>query len=220
MGDFNYDISDDVKGLPLLKFSQDLGLLVCPTEFTHSVFDVMSKVDIVLTKALANVSDWELAPVPLFSGHHPISFSYNFQKSTLPPRFKTTRSFKKCNFNLLNQDLMREISSLDCSESSEPSAITDAFLTSCNTVLNKNAPEFKNMIKKPKTFVLDDHLKHKFKIRDKLYKRYLSTGDDTFLEKFRKMRVELKTEVRNRKDDYIQKYFEKLSRFIHSVANI
>ena len=99
MGDFNYDISDDVKGLPLLEFSQDLGLLVCPTDFTHSVMDGKSKLDIVLTKALANVSDWELAPAPLFAGHHPISFTYNFQKIILPPRFKITRSIKKCNFN-------------------------------------------------------------------------------------------------------------------------
>ena len=102
MGDFNYDISDDVKGLPLLEFSQDLGLLICPTDFTHSSYDGKSKIDIVMTRTLVNVSDWELAPAPLFAGHHPISFSYNFQKQTLPPRFKITCSFKKCNFNLLN----------------------------------------------------------------------------------------------------------------------
>ena len=180
MGDFNYDISDDIKGLPLLEFSQDLGLLICPTDFTRSIFEVKSKLDIVLTRALANVSDWELAPAPLFAGHHPISFSYKYQKSTLPPRFKTTQSFKKCIFTLLNQDLMRNESTIDCSELSEPSAITNGFLTSCNIILNKHVPEFKNVIKKPKTFELVEYLKLQLKIRDKLYKRYLSTGNYTF----------------------------------------
>ena len=208
MGDFNYDISDNVKGLPLLEFSQDLGLLICPTDFTHSAFDGKSKLDIVLTRALANVSDWELAPAPLFAGHHPINFSYKIQKMALPPRFKTTRSFKKCSFNLLNQDLMRTVSNLDCSVLSETSIITDAFLTSCDKILNKHAPVFKNIIRKPKTFELDDHLKLQFKIRDKLYKKYLSTGDEAFLTKFREMRVELKTEVKKRKDDFIKNSLE------------
>ena len=56
----------------------------------------------------------------------------------------------------------------------EPSVITNDFLTSCNTVLNKHAPEYKNIIKKSKTFELDQYLKRQFKIRDKLYKRYLN----------------------------------------------
>ena len=97
MGDFNYDISDDINGLPLIEFSQDMGLLVCPTDQTHSVNNSQSKLDIVLTKTLSNIMYWKLAPTPLFAGHHTISFTYNFLKTTLLPRYKTTRSFTKCN---------------------------------------------------------------------------------------------------------------------------
>ena len=57
MGDFNYDILDDTKGLPLVEFSKDLGLLICPTNFTHSVGDSKSKLDIVLTKTFSNIAN-------------------------------------------------------------------------------------------------------------------------------------------------------------------
>ena len=87
MGDFNdmifqrYDISDDIKGLPLIKFSQDMGLLVCPTNHTHSVNNSQSKLHIVQTKTLSNIMNWSLAPTPLFAGHHPISFTYKILKT-------------------------------------------------------------------------------------------------------------------------------------------
>ena len=107
MGYLNYDISDDIKRLPLIEFSQDMGLLVCLTDHIQSVNNSQSKLDIVLTKTLSNIMNWSLAPTPLFASHHPISLTYKFLKTILSPRYKITRSFKRCNLTLLNQDLTR-----------------------------------------------------------------------------------------------------------------
>ena len=48
---------------------------------------------------------------------------------------------------------------LDHSEISEPSNVASEFLTSFNTNLNKHAPEYKNIIKKSKSFELKQYLK-------------------------------------------------------------
>ena len=108
---------------------------------------------------------------------------------------------------------MRKVSMLDHSEISDPSNIASEFLTSFSTILNKHASEYKNIYKKPKTFELNQYLKSQFKIRDKLYERYLSTGDDTYLSKYRKMSTDLKTKVRKRKDDFIKNRLENSADF-------
>ena len=91
---------------------------------------------------------------------------------------------------------------------SDPSTITKNFLTSCNKILNLHAPEFRNIIKKPKTFELYSNLKQQFKIRDKFYKKFINTGDDAYLLLYRNMRAELKEVVRKRKDEFIRRNIE------------
>ena len=65
MDDFNYDILDDTKGLPLVEFSQDLGLLIYPTDFTHSVDVSKSKLDIVLTNTFQHCKLGTVTGTPL-----------------------------------------------------------------------------------------------------------------------------------------------------------
>ena len=104
---------------------------------------------------------------------------------------------------------MRSIPTLYQSNLTESSTIMENFLTSCtNNILNKHAPEFRNVIKKPKTFELDINLKNQFKLRGSFYKKYIKTKDDTYLKKYRKMRTDIKLEVRKRKDEFIKRDLE------------
>ena len=54
-----------------------------------------------------------------------------------------TRSFKRFNLTLLNQDLTRNVTNLDRSETLDPSIVADTLLTSCNSILNVHAPQYK-----------------------------------------------------------------------------
>lgn len=204
------DINDDLFGInPVFRQVLDTcklhQLITKPTRITPTSSTL---IDIIATNSKHMVLNSEVVPCPI-ADHELISLTINVKKEKKKPVYKTFRSFKDYNNELLCDLLLSKIPILNSILATDDVDVqVDTVTSTLYDVMNNIAPLITTLITRPPAPWITQDIKSAISERDRIHNQLKNNENDNLRNAYKEKKRSVRSDINKFKAEYFHKKYQ------------